>query len=482
MANEKSNNDIFNKFLAKKKQEEKERADRGTNSGSNFTPQYEDIKYVDLTESPAMLRFVGNPPMNDLAYQRRPSDAKELFISKIKDDNGKIMYLTLPLRSELASDNHIMHRLIADVMKKEYVNKKRVEVGPTKWPESYKIVSKGGYKDGDPGYTFANGWLGKQMLLINCIDRKDSWCADNKHTKVVSKKIGHSINQDGDEVEWPEKGVNSFGFLNILTDIMSTDGNWEDYDVCIRKNTDPQTRMTNPYKMWNASKFLSPQAIQMGFAKDLGLTEDEQKLAVLDPISDEELNYERYDLDKCFHVTPYSAILKRLGNSIKKIDAELTAAYPKAPRTYYDELTKLAEKEKAEWEAMKAEQDAAAPAAESTATEAPVETPTESAAPSFDSMPSVQESAPVTRTVVGTEPATKLTPEKLALLKGWDTLSADEKAMIVDVEVNADGSLKNVVYSDDAPACLPCPEDQGGCGFGSPSIFSHCPVCGKRFS
>ena len=97
-------------------------------------------------------------------------------------------------------------------------------------------------------------------------------------------------------------------------------------------------------------------------------------------------------------------------------------------------------------------------------------------------MAPVQEAAPVTRTVAQEAPASGLTPEKLAVLKGYNELSTEQKSYIKDVILNSDGSLNHIEWTDTAPSLLDCPTDQGGCGQLSPNSFSVCPCCGKHFN
>ena len=96
-------------------------------------------------------------------------------------------------------------------------------------------------------------------------------------------------------------------------------------------------------------------------------------------------------------------------------------------------------------------------------------------------MAPVQEAAPVTRTVAQETPASGLTPEKLAVLKGYNELSAEQKSYIKDVILNSDGSLNHIEWTDTAPSLLDCPVDQGGCGQLSPNSFAVCPACSKHF-
>ena len=100
-------------------------------------------------------------------------------------------------------------------------------------------------------------------------------------------------------------------------------------------------------------------------------------------MTDEELSYQRYDLDKNFQPTSYYTIKKHLFKSIQKIDLAFDTDYAK-------QLEKLVEEESAKWKAehpKKNEKDAEPTVAESAkveveATDIPVDNPAD--APSFD--------------------------------------------------------------------------------------------------
>ena len=454
--------DAFTEFLdnEKKAAEEKARQKAGKKSYN-----YEQVKYVGLSkEKPAIVRFVGGLPSDTKSYHRVGTDAKEINVAKIKADDKGIMYLYLPLREDDPDQDHLMWKVIDAVMKREWINKKPVCVNEVNNPEIFKIVNKGGYTedDGKWPYMYATGWKGKQVYLINCLDRCDSWCKDNKHTKVLSKSVNVTVDKEGKEVEYAEIGVPSYGFSNGLYDLLGKHGSWEKYDCVISRTGEK----TSPNKIMNGTAFTSDAAITAGLDKELGLTAEDEKLISHEAcLSNEELGYERYDLDKDFKVSSYFTINKRLGKSIKKIDAALGT-------TFYDKLQELVDEEKKTWD----EEKANAPAEE---TAKVTESVTSTSAAVVDTL-----TPSATRRVPPVAAAEKelLTPEKIALLKGWDSLSAEEKGYIKDVVVKADGTLDHIYYTNDAPALLDCPTSEGGCGQLSPNSFTACPVCGKKFA
>ncbi|MBQ2396690.1 MAG: hypothetical protein II304_06535 [Bacteroidales bacterium] len=483
-----NDDDIFNSWVASEEERKQKEEERKKNSGNYQKREYEAIKYVGLSkEHPTIVRFVGNFVAEDLkAHRPNPTDMKFMHISKVKSDDGKnTFYLYLPLRSDEPEQDHLMWKIIDKVYAKEWVkdpatNKnKSIETFKIKHPDIYEKVNKGGFTeaDGKWPYMYAKGWKGSEMLLINVIDRRDDWCKVNKHTKLISK----NVNVTAEGKEYADFGVPAFGFFGPLTNLRNNfKMGWEKYDVVITKTGEKLDTVTN---MFNGTAFTNPAAIAANLDKSMGISADEYKYISQEPaLTEEELNYARYDLDENFRVTSYRTIDKYLGKTIQLIDAavneDLLSAGKPANSHFYADLQALVKEEAEAWAKEKAAKDAA----QGIASEAAPETPTEApSAPSFETMASVQEAAPIARTVSQEAPASGLTPEKLAVLKGYNELSTEQKSYIKDVVLNSDGTLNHIEWTDTAPSLLDCPKDMGGCGQLSPNSFSVCPACAKHF-
>lgn len=477
-----NDDDIFNSWIAS----EKEREEKEKTSKNYQKREYEAIKYVGLSkEHPTIVRFVGNFVAEDLkAHRPNPSDMKFMHISKIKSDDGKTtFYLYLPLRSDEPEQDHLMWKIIDTVYAKEWVKdpatgkNKPIETFKIKHPDVYEKVNKGGFTeaDGKWPYMYARGWKGPEMLLINVIDRRDDWCKVNKHTKLISK----NVNVTAEGKEYADFGVPAFGFFGPLTNLRNNfKMGWEKYDVVITKTGEKLDTVTN---MFNGTAFTNPAAITTNLDKAMGIDPAEYKFISQEPaLTEEELNYGRYDLDENFRVTSYRTIDKYLGKTIQLIDAAVNEDRINAGKSpdshFYADLQKLVKEEADAWAKEKAAQDAA----QGTASEAAPATPTETQpAPSFETMAPVQEAAPIARTV--SQEASGLSAEKLAVLKGYNELSTEQKSYIKDVVLNSDGTLNHIEWTDTAPSLLDCPKDMGGCGQLSPNSFSVCPACSKHF-
>ena len=113
----------------------------------------------------------------------------------------------------------------------------------------------------------------------------------------------------------------------IFDECVEPFGDWEEYDVVIKKLND------NPWY-----KVLSGTA-------DFNRISDVSKQLVVDgPLTEEEKNWERYDLDQLYGVTSYSKIKAKLGEFIKKVDVDFKQNFSK-------ELDELVAREKEQWKA-----------------------------------------------------------------------------------------------------------------------------------
>lgn len=444
MENYITDDEAFAAFL-NKVADDKEKGNK--KSSGNYEATYEEMKWVGLeNDSAKIVRIVGAPPESMTPGRKSAdTDAVEIYVSRIMNDSNKKVVLKLPPHAEDFKDEHIMWRIINKVKEVEWVpgsngkNEKKYKYAGYPW---YDKVIHGGFNPTDQQYSWSKGWSGQQVVIFNVIDREDDWCKENKHTKLLSKRVNQVVQDDGKVVEYADTGVPSYGFLTKLSELVGKYGSWEKYDVAITKTGE----MTSPYVVKNATAFAK-------CPEDIARAELGDKLEFVSQdisLTPEELSYERYNLKNNFKVTSYQKLLSDFGNTIKLIDGDLRT-------TYYDELKALADKEKAEYEAKKAEEAANAPAEEST----PTETISEST------------EKPTRSRVVDMT----LSAEKITALKGWDSLTEEERKLIKDVELNDDGSVKTITYTttDDLADCPDCKHEA------PMAITTCCPVCGLKF-
>lgn len=476
--------DVFSAFVAKATADE-ENSKKST--GNSFTREYEDVKWVGLEDNQfKVIRIVGAPPASMTGRANSPTDAQEIYFSTILDDNNKKMQLKLPPHAEDLAHEHIMWRIInavkeVDWRKNEATGKKEKYFkyeGKYPW---FDRVHHGGFdpKNDEFLYKINKGWQGQEVVIMNVIDREDNWCVENKHTKLLSKKV--SLSKDG-TAEFPAVGVPSYGFISQLANLVGRYRSWENYDLAIRRTG----QMQSPYEIKPATIFAKAglAEVEIGADKVPFVSRNET-------LTEEEKTWKRYEISKLYAPTTYTKILNHLGNTIKAIDADLR-------RNFYEELQGLAEKEKKEFEEKYGTQSSAAP---TETVEAPAVTPSfttlnESApatpvvetpvtAPVVESatVASPVTPSPVARTITNPVVAAALSAEKIALLHGWKDLTQEERDQIVDVEVDpVENKVLSVKYSENSATTVKCIDAQGaGCGLFSPSDFLHCPVCGASY-
>lgn len=451
--------DEFTAFVNKVAEEQAEAAARKANGGF-IPPDFEDVKWAGLPEKKMeIVRLLGRPPRG--TTKLGPYDMHEIHTTEVKDDDGKIMKMNLPTRADSAEENHVMWRLIDAVMRVSYIKDgtgktTKVYENEIKHPEIFAKVAKAGFdpeKDKNK-YQWTKGMMGQRVLIANAIVRSMSdWHKKNNHTVLLSKSV--TLSQDGTR-EFANVGVPSYGFLDPIGEVVSKYGSLEKIDLGITRTA----QMNSPYKIINASRMAEKDMMEE--------LDGSGKLVIVGPLTEEELNYDRYDIGKLFKPTSYSKLKRRLGKTIKAIDAALRT-------NYYDEIAKLAEEEEKERQALKAaeaEAAAVAPAAQAEAPAAQAEAP------------KVQESAPAAPAAAPVRtraPAQVIQKDdgKFASLTGWNNLSDEMKAKVLDVETDATGKVTNILYDTQDPTDFEvgCPK----CGIGAPQSFSHCPNCNEAF-
>jgi hypothetical protein len=330
--------ELDDEFKAKALAAEKAERERAASKGSGgFDKHYELIKYTGLVPSVMkVIRALGSEPnfsMDDsrsylMNNKSNQFDARVVRIASVLDDKQKRMRLILPF--VCLNSKYILHRMFADVNEYEWVDKKRVFTNKNKNPLIYNIINYNNLPEDNISRKFGlegYGWLGREMFILNCIDRSmNEWHFKNKHSVILSKNINTKVNlETGKEIEYPEEGVPAYGFTSkIQIGLTKYYGSWENFDIGIERTG----MQSDPYRCINASKNIEQVPDKL------------QSLVVNGPLTEEELNYKRYDLDKLFGVTSYSRVYNKLHLTISMVDEALGTKY-------LEELRSLSEDEKA---------------------------------------------------------------------------------------------------------------------------------------
>jgi hypothetical protein len=474
-----SNQDLFKLQQEKREKQKKElEAKKNKVNGSNFTP--EQIQFCEIErDKQKAFRFTGLPHL----VRQLPTDAKIIAHSRILHDNKKgyfhcvwktdadgnrdeewflFRFFTSVFarkwhkytEEELAKDKDkkanksggewIYLYKDSPVYKRIYDNTKPED----KYPPSFAPAGKNDFGHFNDLKKDNKGNAGKQILL-NVIDKNDDWCKINKHTKVLTKRIDTFENKSTHEMISlvHEPGIPLMLMDRIFDDSVkhSKTQMWEDYDIVLEKKE-------------------KDYVVRSAFSAEID--ENMKKIATEIPLTEEERNYAKYNLDKLFNTTSYSKIKKNIIGLIKAWDAE-------SGTKFVEELEELVKKEEAE-RAVTNETEEKDDVIEDTASTPPVkeevkETPVEKKEEPAQPKPRER------------KPSSANTPSMQELFPFYDKLSAEDKKLIDD---NFDG-IENgeVKWKCDFGLCTDpsCKNPFTGKDSRSPYQIKQCPICGTKF-
>ena len=310
--------------------------------------------------------------------------------------------------------------------------------------------------------------------MMNVIDRTlMEHHIKEKQTVLISKKV--STTSQGKF--WYDPGLPYTAYNEIWEEIVSNYGDWENYDIVIMKASEQPF-----YRVYHGVD---------EFKKFSGKTKefDGTYLSYAEkPLTDEEKNWERYDIDKLFPITSYTRILSKLGIFINQVDQIFNTKY-------HEELSDLASQEKEERKQNK-EETKSTPVSDNVlktndfTTEEEVETfiSTEAADKAGDVFndvkddvkedvkEEVKEETPTrTRKAKATVEKTEINWDELGeSLEGIKSMTNAEKVMVH----NYDSDKGTFIYINN-PSLFSCPTT--GCTMKTPEEFIGCPACGVIF-
>ena len=327
--NENTLDDEFEMFA---KEIEQELSQGGKRSSQRTKQIGEEIKYTGLVKGEMkIIRVLGGVPNRDgVISNMDPYTARVVRIASIRNDNGKFVKIVIPNRE--TDPNHIFWRIINKVFEVDFEEtkkrKKKVYIIERKAPEVFELITKNGIPSNSMKRfgLEGKGWLGKDYLLMNCIDRDPSiykWSRENKHTVVLSKSVNvytvPSTNNDSEPLTiiYAEPGVPAFSFLTILsTNVFKYYGNWNRYDIGVEK-----TGLIQPaFRIINASKHKEEVPKTM------------RPYVVDGPLTPEELSWEKYNFNEIFKPVSESFFFYQFKNTIKRLDVGLNTQF-------YEELS-----------------------------------------------------------------------------------------------------------------------------------------------
>lgn len=392
------------------------------------------------------VRLLGNPidSRND-----DPFSPRLIYSSLITGDDGKKFRCVWPDSPQNDKD-FILSKILNRVMSFTYNREKqrRDYHYQDSHPELFNRVSK----NGDISNPYESGWYPKSSVLMNVIDRDEmDWHRENGSTVLLSRR---GTKQDNGNIFY-EPGF-PITIYNLVWDgIVEWAGDWETYDIVIeRLSKEPWYRVYHPIENRRTLEGL-------GFSPYEDTAERE--------LTNEESSWSRINLDEVFHPTTYIKIENRLGEFIKKVDAEMSTYF-------YDELKEKAENQRKELEKLQKE-------AESHVTDVSVDDLKEDKHEKESNSETTTEDQPSEKPVRRRKstPSEENKPFNLDdyadKFVGVSKLTPDERATIIGFNENEQAF--EYAQEDNSPL-LVCENDD--CNMLSPDWFSHCPGCGVEFS
>lgn len=452
--------DIFEQALEKAKKAEEKKQSKG--SSGNF--EFEEVQSMGLVSGEERaFRILGkfSNPFRNIPVGTDPTDPKFIYHSRIlRDDEEGYAHINWALKegdTELELDDKwILKRLYDKVYEskwKDFTDEEKIANNDNKkgrYEKLHKDTSIFKKLESNRKKDSVDKWPPKvypqQRILLNVLDRHDTWCADNNHSKVLHAKNGW-LGKDGTFVNnVTDPGIPLQAFNGIWENVAKfTKIHW-DLDIVIKRNKEA----TNAYVVKDAT--------ETKFESDLI-----KKIVSTEPLSEKEKAYVLYDLDKLYKVSSYSKIKKNLTALFKLCDAELGTKF-------YDELEKLADEEAAAFAAKNA---AEAPKQENQNQVSPASKEANKAIEKDDAKEEkkVERAA---RTEAKVE--TNTNDSMLKAFPKFNELSIEDKKDFIDAfgSIDATGSA---VWNQGV-TIVPC--DNADCRTPLPNTVLQCPKCGTK--
>jgi hypothetical protein len=445
----KTREELFAEAVRLNEEVQKEKDEKRKGGNSNWEDR-EKIEWTGLESKKEMVyRIIGNP----IIFRELSTDPKVVFRSdKIVTDKGDTaIQVNWPSKKtekgyELDED-WILFKLHKTIMEKKFIKYSDGHKNDKGYDGEYKFVNEGKacfkrvQENSKKDDKYPCKFYPRERVLMNVIDRQDSWCKDNNHTKLLSSKVGKGKADDnGNPILYPDCGIPALLYSKIMQSVCLYRKNW-DLDIVIRKNSE---NISDAYNVRDIREDKIDPA-----TKALGNDE---------PLIDLEMNYILYDLDKLFVNCSYLKLEKNLIGLFRMTDLELNT-------NFEIELKALVAKEKTENDAKK-----------------PLETKEEEPVKTEVKVEVKKEEPVKTRQKAPEEVKTEKSIEDLCKLNfpNFDKLSDKEKKNLVDSIKTFGNKVPAYINVQDA---LPCSKE--GCTYVDsniqtlfPSSVFTCPVCG----
>ena len=318
---------LFEQALAKRDEQEKTKEEAKNNQ--NFG-DYEETQTVGLVDKKEIVgRVLGAP----LEMRNKETDPKLILQSKVVKEDKKgyaqINWKFIEKGGKYVPDPEwILTRFYNKVNEgkwEKYADGHTDERGKdgawTKYHSGTQIskLIEGNAKDGE---KYPKSFYPSKRVVLNWIDRHDTWCQDNNHCKLLSAKKSpfDILNDDGTKntIYFTDTGIPLSVYSAIMEHCRAV--HTLDIDLIIIKKA-----IEKKYEVWDVTdeKYISKSSVEIGTS---------------DPLSDAERDYELYNLDKLYKVCSYRKMKKVMESRFALCDSELGTSFK-------DELLQLVKEE-----------------------------------------------------------------------------------------------------------------------------------------
>jgi hypothetical protein len=440
----------FEIALQKRKQlEEEKKQDEERKKSKDYQKDYEHIEWLGITEQPKVFRVVGLP----VEVRQNNFDPKIVYWSKIVSDTGKSfinVYNPILQDGEL-DESYIMSRLYNKVFESEWVAYKEGELrdpsrrGNDKGYYVSKNEGKPSYiridKNKKEGSNQFGHFKPKKRILLNILDRMDSWCKENRHTKILTTNYSPFSITDKDgkpkTIYFNDVGVSEPIYSLLYNQVLEFRSHW-DLDIILYKED---------------KKYIMRDCFEDKIKPEV------KKYVVQSAMSEEESSYDKYDLDKLFPTTSYYKLMNNFESLFKQVDLDLKTNFYDELKHFYEEEKKNKEKESS-----------------NTTTHSVIEDVPKTEVLQEEKVEE-EKVIPVSNTRRSVTPTNEdeSIQSKLEKLPNWIALTSEDK----EVMISTCNSIKENKFSyKEGTAVLPCPCDKR---IDFPDTVWNCSVCGIKF-
>ena len=291
-------------------------------------------------------------------------------------------------------------------------------------------------------------------VILNWIDRHDSWCKENKHTKLLSaKKNPYTFkNDEGKEqiIYYIDKGIPFKLYQKIWENVVDPRHEWYENDI----------GLDIVLKLGADKEYIVRDALEDK------ISEESKQIIVSTPLTEEEKNYEKYNLDEIFKPTPYVRLKNNLISIFKLVDAELN-------KNFTEELEELAFEEAKE-QSLNVDDNTLSVTNEIYTGQ---QISQEEKELNEDFKNSIEnEDVKIESSQRKVRISSIDTESKLKSFLNWDKLDDDDKQDLKN-GIDMFDEKDNIIWKQDV-VLLPC----DSCGKNLPNTVLNCPYCGIHFN